>query len=202
MSENWDDYAEEWNSNEDTIFYANKAFETLKNVVDLDGLNILDFGCGTGLLTERMSPLANHIYALDPSEKMISVLNSKKLPNVTTLAKLLTESMIEESQFASAKFDLIVASSVCAFLPAYEQTLSLLKTLLCPGGIIVQWDWLAPENNSEYGLSEKRMRDAYECVGLLLLSIDQPFTMIDSKDKGTMPVLMGVAKMPNDAIDT
>lgn len=194
MSENWDDLAGGWNSNQDVIFYANKAFESLINVVDLDGLNILDFGCGTGLLTEKMSPMANHIIALDPSEKMISVLISKKLPNVTTLAKHLTESLIEESQLLSARFDLIVASSVCAFLPSYEQTLSLLKTLLLPGGKFVQWDWLAKETNVEYGLSEKRVRRAYENIGLLLLSIDQPFALIDSKGKTTMPVLMGVAK--------
>ena len=116
MSENWDDHADGWDNNQGVNIYANKAFETLQNAVDINGLNILDFGCGTSLLTEKMAAKANHIVALDPSEKMISVLSSKKLPNVTTLVKHLTATLIEENLLLSAKFDLISCFiSICLF---------------------------------------------------------------------------------------
>ena len=108
----------------------------------------------------------------------------------------LTASLIEGRPLLSGKFDLIVASSVGAFLPSYEQSLSLLKTVLNPGGRFVQWDWLVPETNADYGFTEKRVRDAFENTGLILLSPGQPFAIIDSKGKTTMPVLMGVAKNP------
>jgi len=64
MSDSWDDYAEEWDGNEDAILYSKKAFETLIDQVSLEGLNVLDFGCGTGLLTEQISPLVNKIVRL------------------------------------------------------------------------------------------------------------------------------------------
>ena len=78
MSDSWDDYAKEWDVNIDAISYSEKAHETLANEVNIEGKNILDFGCGTGLLTERMSPLASNIVAIDASSKMIAILQSKK----------------------------------------------------------------------------------------------------------------------------
>jgi predicted TPR repeat methyltransferase len=192
MSDSWDDYAEEWDSNEDAISYSEEAFKALSNAVQLDGLNILDFGCGTGLLTEKLSPLANQIVALDVSHIMILKLNDKKLPNVTTISKPISESVIRENAPLQIKFDLIVASSVFGFMPEYESILFLLRSLLVPGGILVQWDWLSQENDSNFGLSEERVDRALTKAGFILMSLTHPFSLTSSK--GTMPVLMGVAR--------
>jgi len=191
MSESWDDYAEDWDTNEDAISYSEKAFETLINEIKIEGLNILDFGCGTGLLTEKMSPLANKIVALDSSNKMISILNNKKLINVTTISESLSANTIKENSSLQNKFDLIVASSVFGFLPEYESTLALLKALLAPGGMMVQWDWLSPKEDSEFGFSEERISSAYRKSGFELKSITLPFSHISPN--GSTPVLMGVA---------
>jgi len=192
MSDSWDDYAEEWDNNEDAISYSEKAFETLVNEVKLEGLNILDFGCGTGLLTEKLSPLANQIVALDASHKMTSVLNDKNLSNVITITESISKSVIKDTFLSSMKFDLIVASSVFGFLPEYESTLRLLKSLLIPGGVLVQWDWLSPAKDSDFGFSEERVYTAYRETGFELISLTRPFSLTSSK--GIMTVLMGVAK--------
>jgi predicted TPR repeat methyltransferase len=192
MSESWDDYAEDWDINEDAISYSEKAFETLIKEIKLEGLNILDFGCGTGLLTEKMSQLANKIVALDSSSKMISILNNKKLINVTTISEPLSENTIKENSSLHNKFDLIVASSVFSFLPEYESILVLLKSLLVPDGMLIQWDWLSPKEDSEFGFSEERISSAYSESGFELKSITIPFSHISPK--GSTPVLMGMAK--------
>ena len=85
MSESWDQYAEGWDSDADVILYSTKAYDALCEILNLEGLTILDFGCGTGLLTERMAPKANRILGLDSSEKMISALKNKQISNVDTL---------------------------------------------------------------------------------------------------------------------
>jgi trans-aconitate methyltransferase len=90
-------------------------------------------------LTEILSPLVAEIVALDASDKMIQGLRQRHpLPNVVPVSGLLTEGMVQETACLQTKFDLIVASSVCGFLPDYPGTLQILRSLLAPQGIFVQ----------------------------------------------------------------
>ena len=192
MDESWDQHAEGWDTNEDVILYSEKAYNALTGIVSPEDLNILDFGCGTGLLTARMAPIANRILALDSSDKMIAVLKNKQLRNVATLCAELSAETIEANDLLHSKFDLIVASSVCAFLPDYESTLQLLKTLLKSNGLFVQWDWLKTDDNSDFGFTEEIVESAFLKTGLEVSSITKAFSL--ERSEGSMPVLMGVAQ--------
>lgn len=192
MSDSWDDYAGDWDRDKDVILYSEEAFKSLSNIIQLNGLNILDFGCGTGLLTEKMAPHANRVVALDTSLKMLKVLVDKNLPNVTVIPRPLSEELVAENELLQSKFDLIVASSVCSFLTDYESVLSLIKSLLVPGGTFVQWDWLTLEKGLDFGLTEEIIDAAFKKAGFSSSSITQSFSL--SSSRGSMPVLMGVAK--------
>lgn len=192
MSEEWDEYAEGWDGNSDVISYSNKAFTTLSDVLDIKDLRVLDFGCGTGLLTEKISPLAKEVVALDTSNKMISILNNKKLGNIVALSEELTKNLIKEHGVFTRSFDLVVASSVCAFLPSFEETLLVIKSILKPNGIFVQWDWLSETGDENSGLSKERVMEAYSNSGLKLHILSEPFAM--SSPDGELKVLMAVAK--------
>ncbi len=191
MSDSWDDYAVEWDSNKAVISFADKAFNSLNSVVDYERPIVFDFGCGTGLLTERLSPVSNRIVALDSSEKMISVLNDKKLTNVSALALPLSTEIVKENYELHLKFDLVVASSVCGFLPDYEKTLSVIKSLLADKGTFVQWDWLASTEDADFGLTTSRVKSALINAGFQSISINQPFSIESSE--GSRDVLMAVA---------
>lgn len=194
MSDSWDQYAAEWDSNADVILYSEKAFAALRGVVDLEGLVVLDFGCGTGLLTEKMARSAKRVVGLDSSGKMIAVLEGKRLSNVQAIATELSEETLDSTPHLDATFDLIVASSVCAFLPDYEGTLKLLKTLLKPGGILVQWDWLDSGDGSGFGFTEDAVEASMRHAGLEVMRIEESFAL--QSDADAMPVLMGVARNP------
>jgi len=110
---------------------------------------------------------------------------------VTTVAEELSEELINKNASLNNKFNLIVASSVFGFLPDYESTLKLLKSLLVADGILVQWDWLSPSKDSDFGFSEKTIESTYRNTGFNLTSITKPFSLTSSK--GTMTVIMAVA---------
>ena len=188
----WDDYAEEWDSNASTAEYADNAFRELTQAVKLDDLRVFDFGCGTGLLAERLSPHVDKVVALDGARKMIEQLKFKALPNVFPIADFLTTDLIKNNALMNAKFDLVTASSVCAFLPDYEATLLLLKSLLVSGGIYVQWDWFSTDESSEMGFTERKVSQSLNDAGFINISLTQPFTIENSN--GKMPVLMVVGK--------
>ncbi len=190
MSNEWDEYAENWDVDPTVEKYARKAFSELVDNLNIDGLTVLDFGCGTGVLTQFMSPAVKSIVAIDPSSEMIKYLDNKALDNVSSIADYLSEELVQNRPELANKFDLIVASSVCGFLPDYEATLSLLKSLIKEGGVFVQWDWLSIDDSSDTGLSEKRVKQAFIVNDFVNTKITCPFIM--SSSKGDMPVLMAM----------
>lgn len=194
MSEDWNEYAEGWDSNSDVITYSNKAFKSLSQVVDFHNLRVLDFGCGTGLLSEKISPLVKEVVALDTSKKMISVLNAKNLSNVTTICEELSQNLVKENNLFVEKFDLVLASSVCGFLPDFEKTLELIHSLLKPNGIFIQWDWLSTNEDDNFGFTKESIKSAYSKAGLVPMHINTPFSM--ANPEGELQVLMGVANKP------
>jgi len=190
LSNEWDEYAENWDVDPTVEKYARKAFSELVDNLNIDGLTVLDFGCGTGVLTQFMSPAVKSIVAIDPSSEMIKYLDNKALDNVSSIADYLSEELVQNRPELANKFDLIVASSVCGFLPDYEATLSLLKSLIKEGGVFVQWDWLSIDDSSDTGLSEKRVKQAFIVNDFVNTKITCPFIM--SSSKGDMPVLMAM----------
>lgn len=192
MSENWDEYAEGWDSNEAVVAYSEKAYASLINSVKIDGLRVLDFGCGTGLLTERIAQRADSVVAVDASAKMIAVLEQKQIKNIDAIAGMLTKSLIEENELFHTKFDLVVASSVMAFVPNYEETLLLLKQLLKPAGYLIQWDWLQTEEGAGIGFTQKRLESAFDEAGFQDSHLSLPFSM--ESEEESMPVVMCVAQ--------
>lgn len=191
MKNEWDEYAVDWDINSDVVNYSNLAFQSLSETINIDGTDIFDFGCGTGLLTERLAKKANWIVALDPSVEMTKVLKRKNLANVSVISDYLTSQLLNECDSLSRKFDLIVASSVCGFLPDYKESLTIVKSMLKPNGIFVQWDWLNEDENLD-GMSKETIRNGFNEVGLELTSLTEPFSL--SSEKGEMKVLMAVGR--------
>ncbi|WP_394170712.1 class I SAM-dependent DNA methyltransferase [Saccharospirillum alexandrii] len=191
MDDSWDKYADGWDSNPAVIAYADNAYHALRNTLDPDGWRILDFGCGSGLLTERLSDSASSIVALDPSQKMIETLDAKHLKDVVTIASELDQNVILNNSHLASTFDLIVASSALAFVSDYTETLKLLKQVLRRGGYLVQWDWYKKEGDEGYGFTEQQVQLAMTEAGFSTVSTSIPFSM---KGEGsTLDVIMGVA---------
>ncbi|MDT8446487.1 MAG: class I SAM-dependent methyltransferase [bacterium] len=192
MSDSWDDSALEWDSNPVVREYAGKAFEQLTGLIDLTGLSVFDFGCGTGLLTEKLSPLVKSAVSLDTSPQMIRVLKEKNLPQVTAFCGALEDLKDPSGTPYPAHFDLVVASSVCAFVPDYAATLAQLRALLKPGGLLVQWDWETIEQVPGPGFTQGQVEAALRQAGFESPQVTRAFSMpFFGEEK---PVLMAVAK--------
>lgn len=186
----WNEHAEYWDDFKDARLYTDQTFALLKERIDLTDLTILDFGCGTGILTEHMATMAKQIVAIDSSDKMIEVLNGKQLNNVEGIVAELSEETVNKYPVLKNKFDLIVASSVCAFVPNLDEVLSVIRSLLKPNGIFVQWDWLKAAEDENFGFTEDMIRNDYVRVGLKVDSVDVAFHFVENEEK--MEVLMAV----------
>ena len=196
MNDTWDEYANGWDKNPDARNYSEKAFQRLLEVAEIEGALVFDFGCGTGLLTEKIAPHATAIVALDNSEKMIEILKGKNLRNVEAIFGSLEEFLMPSETKEPTRFDLVVASSVCSFVSDYEGTLQKLHTILKPGGRLVQWDWFSPDGSSHPGFTKKQISTAMTQAGFQAVSVSDGFTMLGEKDEAL--VLMGVGISSSD----
>ncbi|MEN6426162.1 MAG: class I SAM-dependent methyltransferase [Phycisphaerales bacterium] len=87
---NFDKEAAAWDENPTRVRLANDVADAVSRHVALRAdMEVLDFGCGTGLLTLRLAPLVRSITGVDSSQGMLDVLAAKtakqNLPNVRTL---------------------------------------------------------------------------------------------------------------------
>ena len=94
---------------------------------------MLDFGCGTGLLTLQLQPLVHSITGLDSSSGMLAVLKRKidglKLANARTVL-----CDLEQGQKLPGRYDLVVSSMTLHHVPTIPPLLALFFNVLVPGG--------------------------------------------------------------------
>lgn len=191
MSSQWDECAATWEENGTTADFAKACFQQLRQTTKLSGKIVLDFGCGTGQLSQLMANKAKQIVALDSSEAMIEELEKKRLLNVEPVVDSLTRGLVAQHPAFRPQFDVVVASSVCGFITNLQETINLIYTLLDEYGVFIHWDWLAQEGGDQ-GLSASLVQQTLESAGFSEVMVSTPFSI--QTEFGEQAVLMGVAR--------
>ncbi|EGQ7900214.1 class I SAM-dependent methyltransferase [Vibrio parahaemolyticus] len=190
MAQDWDGLAKNWESNPATEQFAQSVFAQLQQLTQLDGIKVLDFGCGTGQLSQLLSPIVKDIVALDASEAMIEELDKKELLNVEPVVDALSRGLVAQHPAFRGQFDLVVASSVLAFVDDVESSLDIAHSLLNEGGYFVHFDWVAESEQDGFTLS--RSESALSNAGFVDVEAKKVFDI--TSDGQTMSVLMGAGR--------
>ncbi|MGB8278615.1 MAG: bifunctional 2-polyprenyl-6-hydroxyphenol methylase/3-demethylubiquinol 3-O-methyltransferase UbiG [Methylovirgula sp.] len=101
----------------------------------LDGLDILDIGCGGGLLSEALSRLGAKVTAIDPAAANIDVARRHAEKSGLGIDYLCTtaEALAAERQ----SFDVVLAMEVIEHVRDVESFIRLAATMVRPQGILV-----------------------------------------------------------------
>lgn len=192
----WDEYADGWDSDAAARTYASEAAASLQSTlssfeIGLDGARVVDFGCGTGLLTERLVEGGAQVTAVDRSRAMLDVLDRKVAERGWTSVRT-----TDTTSGLTHGFDLVVCSSVCSFVDDYPATVAELVDVLRPGGVFVQWDWEREADADDGGLTRSEISDALAQVGLVDTLVETAFAV--SMFGETMRPLIGRGRRPTD----
>lgn len=115
----------------------------------LEGVRILEVGCGAGILTEALGKLKANVTALDPSEKLLSTAR-EHMGELEINVEYTCETIENHAQCNKEKYDAVVASEVLEHVVDQKSFLAACVETLKPGGSIfittfnkTQASWLA-----------------------------------------------------------
>lgn len=131
---NFDALAAQWDQNPAPVRIAHDVGEAIvRELAPTRDMDVLDFGCGTGLVTLRLQPLVRTITGADSSQGMLDKLREKcAQQGITNVRTQLVD--FENNGRVQGTFDLIVSS----------MTLHHVKDT---GALVRHWfDLLRPDN--------------------------------------------------------
>jgi ubiquinone/menaquinone biosynthesis C-methylase UbiE len=130
----FDNEAVQWDQNLGRIKLATDVagaiIQAINPVKDMD---VLDFGCGTGLITLHLQPYVGSIVGADSSKGMLSVLEGKvKQRGLTNVSTQLVD--FEKGERVAGTYSLIVSSMTVHHVPDTGALFRLWHDLLKPDG--------------------------------------------------------------------
>ena len=126
--------AKQWDQNPVPVKIAQGVGEAMLRELNLrPDMEVLDFGCGTGLVTLSLQPRVGTITGADSSQAMIGILQEKiKHLGVTNVRTQLVD--FEKGGRVEGIFDLIVSSMTLHHVADTETLLKHWHGVLRPGG--------------------------------------------------------------------
>ena len=137
-------------------------------------MDVLDFGCGTGLVTLQLQPLVKRIVGVDSSRGMLSVLERKIQEHALSNVEMFFCD-IEKGEQPTGRFHLVVSSMTLHHVPDPAGLFVLFHDLLLPGGILGVADLDAEDGNfhddptgvHHYGFDRKKIMSLLSETGFV-----------------------------------
>src|SRR5512142_568876 len=146
----FDTEAKQWDSKPGLVKLASEVADAIiREAAPAAGMDALDFGCGTGLVTLRLQPLVRSINGVDSSPGMLAVLEGKtRSQGLTNVRTQLVD--FGKGERIGGAFHIVVSSMTMHHVKDTAALLRQWHDVLLPGGILAAAD-LDTEDGSFHG---------------------------------------------------
>lgn len=183
----WDDPAK--------IDRAEKVAMAIRQTVPLDAsMRVLEYGAGTGLVTNALRDAAGPVTMADTSAGMRAVMNEKVAAGTITDARVWDLDLTSDPA-PDEHFDLIATVLTLHHIPNLEPVLSRFAELLVDGGYLCIAD-LEEEDGSfhgagfdgHHGFKQSELRQLLERAGFADIGFQRCYEI--ARDNGIYPVFL------------
>lgn len=132
---NFDERAANWEKPQQ-VNLANGVADTMIRELNLSlDMDVMDYGCGSGLISMRLQPLVKSVVGVDSSKGMIEVFQEKiRKTGVQNVSAQWAD--LEDGGEVKGKFNLVVSSMAFHHVRKNSLVLKRIYDLLLPGGTI------------------------------------------------------------------
>jgi 2-polyprenyl-3-methyl-5-hydroxy-6-metoxy-1,4-benzoquinol methylase len=149
----FDKEAASWDQEQGRIKLANDVAEAVSDEISLTStLDVLDFGCGTGLLTLHIQPLVHTITGVDSSRGMLDILQSKVQSRNLTNVQIQFKDL-DKGDSLEGRYHLILSSMTFHHIREINPLLHQFSKVLVPQGHLCIAD-LDPDDGRFHGNNE------------------------------------------------
>jgi ubiquinone/menaquinone biosynthesis C-methylase UbiE len=132
----FDAAAKTWDENPGRVKMAHDVAKAIRDTIPLKpDMDVMDFGCGTGLLALQLQPAVHSIMGVDSSQGMLDILSAKirenGMKNVTTQHIDLDNGGVLDGQY-----DLVVSSMTLHHIPDIQPLFDHFARILKPAGLL------------------------------------------------------------------
>ncbi len=150
VRKDFDKEAAAWDQNPGRVKLADEVADTIiREIKPTRDMDVLDFGCGTGLVTLRLQPFVKTITGADSSKGMLSVLQNKVSRSDFKNVKIQFVDF-DKGERVAGEFHLVVSSMTLHHIHDIAPLFRQMYDLLHPGGIFCISD-LDKEDGSFHG---------------------------------------------------
>ncbi len=197
-----------WDEDPNRVRLASEISAAMCRRVTFDAeMDLMDFGCGTGLVTLSLAPKVRFVLGVDSSQGMVDVLSAKIAAGVASGAVQTRLFDMEVGGKISERFHRIVSAMTLHHIPVLTDLFRLWFDWLLPGGMIAAAD-LDKEDGGfhsdntgvfHFGFERDSVRQALEDAGFEAVAFSDATTVVRARASGasdTYPIFLVTARKP------
>lgn len=97
---------------------------------------VLEFACGTGIVTVRVAPHVAHLQAIDIADEMAQRAREKVRSRQLSNAEV-SQMDLFDPRLEAGSFDAVMGFNVLCYVDNFDQVMARIQTLLKPGGVFL-----------------------------------------------------------------
>jgi ubiquinone/menaquinone biosynthesis C-methylase UbiE len=132
----FDKEAVSWDEHPPRVKLANDIVRAISNhIVMTSDMDVMDFGCGTGLLTIQLQPLVNSIMGIDSSQGMLDIFRMKiAQQNLTNVKALFLD--LDKGDVLTGHYHLVVCNMTLHHINEIRPLFEQFYKVTAPGGYL------------------------------------------------------------------